>query len=42
MRYVILIFAVTMFIVWESLYGDWVITEAVFAEIERVWNQLTG
>lgn len=40
MRYVIVIMAVTLFVLWETIYGDWIITKSVIEEVGRVWRQL--
>jgi hypothetical protein len=40
MRYVILVMAVTLFILWESIYGDWIVTRTVVGEISRVLGRL--
>ena len=36
MRYVIVIAAVTFFVLWEVIYDDWRLTNAVIAEVMRV------
>ncbi len=41
MRYVIAIAGVTLIILWEVLYDDWQVTEAVIAEVGRLWA-MTG
>ena len=41
MRYVIVIAAVTFFILWQVIYDDWRTTEAIIAEIARLWR-MTG
>ena len=41
MRYVIVIAAVTFFILWQVIYDDWRTTEAIIAEITRLWR-MTG
>jgi hypothetical protein len=40
MRYVIVIVSITLFIGWEAMYGDWVITESVFNEIVRLKGRM--
>ena len=40
MRYVIFVMAVTLFILWESIYGDWIVTRSVVGEISRVLGRL--
>jgi hypothetical protein len=40
MRYVIVIMTVTVFILWESIYGDWIVTRTVVGEISRVLDRL--
>lgn len=40
MRYVIVIMTVTLFILWEAIYGDWIVTRTVVAEISRVMGKL--
>ena len=41
MRYVIVIAAVTFFILWQVIYDDWRTAEAIIAEVTRLWR-MTG
>ena len=36
MRYVVLAFALAMFIVWESVYSDWMVTSIILDEVNRL------
>lgn len=36
MRYVIVVVGVTLFILWEVMYDNWAVTNAVIAEVRRV------
>ena len=41
MRYVLAVAGVAFFILWEVLYDDWQVTEAIVAELGRLWA-MTG
>lgn len=41
MRIVIAVMSVTFYILYEVLYGNWRFTNAVIAEVERLWH-MTG
>jgi len=36
MRYAVLAFAIAMFVIWESVYSDWLVTRSVLDEINRL------
>lgn len=40
MRYVIVIVGVTLFIGWEAIYSNWMVTRSVVAEVSRVSARL--
>lgn len=41
MRIVIAVMSVTFYILYESIYGNWRLTNAAIAEVYRLWR-MTG
>ena len=40
MRIVIAVMSVTFYILYESIYGNWRFTNAVIAEVHRLWQMI--
>lgn len=40
MRYVIVIMTATFYVLWQSIYDDWRMTNEITNEVMRLWHML--